>query len=155
MMACVWSSNSFRESDVELWLEQPECAVISDTVAIANEGILKDHISSLSGYGWAARFLQYYVRDKQLLNLSEALKKITSIPAKRLGLKNRGMLQEGFHADICVFDAANIASNVTTKNPRKYASGILYVLVNGQLSMQNGKRTEINAGRVLRDFKAA
>ena len=78
MMACMWSSNSFRESDVELCLEQPECAVISDTVAIANEGILKDHISSLSGYGWAARFLQYYVRDKQLLNLSEALKKITS-----------------------------------------------------------------------------
>ena len=125
MMACMWSSNSFRESDVELCLEQPECAVISDTVAIANEGILKDHIGSLSGYGWAARFLQYYVRDKQLLNLSEALKKITSIPAKRLGLKNRGMLQEGFYADICVFDAANIASNVTTKNPRKYAIGIL------------------------------
>ena len=78
MMACIWSSNSFRESDVELCLEQSECAVISDTVAIANEGILKDHISSLSGYGWAARFLQYYVQDKQLLNLSEALKKITS-----------------------------------------------------------------------------
>lgn len=155
MMACMWSSNSFRDSDVELCLEQPDCAVISDTVAIANEGILKDHIGSLSGYGWAARFLQYYVRDKQLLNLPEALKKITSIPAKRLGLINRGMLQEGFHADICVFDAANIASNVTTKNPRKYASGILYVLVNGQLSMQNGKRTEINAGQVLRNFKAA
>ena len=95
------------------------------------------------------------MRDKQLLNLSDALKKISSIPAKRLGQKNLGTLQEGFHADICVFDAANIASNVTTKNPQKYANGILYVLVNGQLSMQNGKRTEINAGRVLRDFKAA
>lgn len=155
MMACMWTSKSFRDSDVSLCLEQPECAVISDTVAIANEGVLKDHLGSLTGYGWAARFLQYYVRDRGILDLAKGLAKLTSIPAQRLGLKNRGLLKKGYHADICVFDHANIASNVTARNPRRYASGIAHVMVNGKLSMHNGKRTSINAGQVLREFHAS
>ncbi len=154
LMSCMWSSKSFRDSDLDLCLQQPECAVISDTVAIANEGILKDHIGSLSGYGWAARFLQYYVRDRRILSLAEGIAKITSIPAQRLGLKGRGKLQPGYAADICVFDQANIASNATAKNPRRYASGIAHVLVNGQVSMLNGQRTDVNAGQVVRDFAA-
>ena len=154
LMACMWSSKSFRDSDVELCLEQPECAVISDTVAIANEGILKDHVGSLSGYGWAARFLQYYVRDRQALTLEQGIAKLTSIPADRLGLKNRGRLKRGHQADVCVFDQANIASNATARNPRRYASGIAHVLVNGRLSMRDGVRTNENAGRVIRDFAA-
>jgi pimeloyl-ACP methyl ester carboxylesterase len=137
-----------------LCLQQPECAVISDTVAIANEGLLKDHMGTLTGYGWAARFLQYYVRDRGVLSLTEGLRKITAIPAERLGLQNRGKLKPGYHADICVFDQMNIASNVTAKQPRRYASGIAHVLVNGQFSMQNGERKMINAGQVLRDFSA-
>ncbi|WP_299546700.1 amidohydrolase family protein [uncultured Tateyamaria sp.] len=154
LMACMWSSKSFRNSDVELCLAQPECAVISDTVTIANEEILKDHVGSLSGYGWAARFLQYYVRDRRALGLGEGIAKLTSIPANRLGLKNRGRLAVGCQADICVFDKANITSNATPKNPRRYASGIVHVLVNGQLSMLNGSRTSVNAGRVVREFAA-
>ena len=154
LMSCMWSSKSFRNSDVELCLDQPECAVISDTVAIANEGVLKDHIGSLSGYGWAARFLQYYVRYRRILTLAEGVAKLTSIPAARLGLKNRGRLRPGFQADICVFDQANIASNATASNPRRYASGIAHVLVNGALSMRDGQRTPVNAGRVVRDFAA-
>ena len=133
-------------------MQQPECAVISDTVAIANEGILKDHIGSLSGYGWAARFLQYYVRDRNVLSLGEALRKITSIPAARLGIKQRGSLKAGYYADICVFDKASIASNATARHPRRYASGVAHVLVNGRLSMRDGERTPVNAGQVLREF---
>jgi len=154
IMACMRSSKSYRNSDDDHCLEQDECAVISDTVAIANDGILKDHIGSLSGYGWAARFLQYYVRDRQVLNLAQGLAKITSIPAARLGIKERGTLKPGYHADICVFDKAAIASNATAKHPRRYASGIAHVLVNGKLSMRNGERTPVNAGQVLRDFAA-
>jgi N-acyl-D-aspartate/D-glutamate deacylase len=152
LMACMWSSKSFRNSDVDLCLDQPECAVISDTVAIANEGILKDHIGSLSGYGWAARFLQHYVRDRQVLSLGEGIAKLTSIPSDRLGLKDRGRLTPRNKADICVFDQANIASNATAKHPRRYASGIAHVLVNGRLSMFQGQRTDSNAGRVIREF---
>lgn len=152
MLSCMWSSKSFRNEDVDLCLHQPECAVISDTVAIANDGVLKDQLGSLSGYGWAARFLQHYVRDRRVLSLGEGLAKITSIPAARLGLKQRGQLKPGYHADICVFDQANIACNATARHPRRYASGIAHVLVNGQLSMCNGQRTPVNGGRVLRDF---
>jgi len=153
MMGCIWSSRSFRESDLDLCLQQPECAVISDTVATANEGILKDHIGSLSGYGWAARFLQHYVRDRGVLNLADGLAKITSIPAQRLGLNKRGQLKTGYHADICVFDQANIASNATASHPRRYASGIAHVLVNGTLSMRDGVRTAASPGEVLREFQ--
>lgn len=154
MLSCIWTSKSFRDSDLDLCLQQPECAVMSDTVAVANEGILKEHIGSLSGYGWAARFLQYYVRDRGVLSLAEGLRKITSIPAERLGLKKRGLLKPGYQADICVFDEANITSNATARNPRRYASGIAHVLVNGKLSMHNGTRTQVNAGQVLREFAA-
>lgn len=154
LMSTMWSSKSFRESDLDLCLQQPECAVISDTVAIANEGILKDLVGSLSGYGWAARFLQHYVRARGVLSLAEGLSKITSIPAKRLGLKDRGLLRPGYQADVCVFDQANIASNATARNPRRYASGIAHVLVNGKLSMRDGKRAPVNAGQVVREFAA-
>lgn len=152
LMSCMWASRSFRDSDVDLCLNQPECAVISDTVATANEGVLKDHLGSLTGYGWAARFLQHYVRDRQILSLAEGLAKLTSVPAARLGLKNRGALKVGHHADVCVFDQVNIASNATAKNPRRYASGIAHVMVNGHLSMRNGTRVAMNAGRVIREF---
>ncbi len=151
----MWASKSFRNSDIDLCLSQPNCAVISDTVAIANDGVLKDLMGTLTGYGWAARFLQYYVRNRKVLSLSEGIKKITSIPAERIGLKDRGRLEPGFHADVCVFDKANIASNVTSRDPRRYASGIAHVIVNGKLSMFNGKRTENNAGRVIREFRSA
>lgn len=154
IMSCMWTSKSFSEDDLDLCLHQPECAVISDTVATANEGILADQLGSLSGYGWAARFLQHYVRDRGVLSLAHGLAKLTSVPAARLGLKNRGLLKPGFHADICVFDQANIASNATARNPRRYASGIAHVMVNGALSMRNGKRTNTNAGRVVREFAA-
>lgn len=154
LLSTMWSSKSFRDCDIDLCLQQPECAVISDTAAIANDGILKDHVGSLSGYGWAARFLQYYVRDRDILPLAEALRKITSLPAERLGLKDRGKLQAGYRADICVFDPAAITANCTAKDPRRYASGIAHVLVNGKLSMRNGQRTPVNGGEVLRDFIA-
>ncbi len=154
MMSVFWASRSFQDDDIDLCLQQPECAVISDTIAAAPDGILKDAVGSLSGYGWAARFLQYYVRDRNILSLAEGISKITSIPAKRLGLKDRGLLKKGFRADICVFDPASIASNCTAKHPRRYATGVAHVLVNGKLSMRSGKRMNVNAGEVIRDFAA-
>jgi len=125
-----------------------------DLTITPNDGVLKDHIGSLSGYGWAARFLQYYVRDRNILNLEEGLRKITSLPAERLGLKDRGKLKPGYAADICVFDAANIASTCSARHPRRYATGIAHVFVNGRASMRDGKRTDVNAGEVIREFAA-
>ena len=150
MLSAFWASRSFRDRDVELCLQQPECAVISDTIALALDGVLKDAVGSLSGYGWAARFLQHYVRDRKVVPLPEAIRKITSLPAARLGIGDRGLLRPGYRADICVFDPAGIASHCDARNPRRYATGIAHVLVNGRLSMRGGERTEVNAGEVLR-----
>ena len=111
-------------------------------------------MGSLSGYGWAARFLEHCVLKLKVLSLAEGIRKITSIPARRLGLKDRGELRVGYRADICAFDKSSIASNATARHPRRYASGIAHVLVNGKLSMRSGVRTDVNAGRVIREFAA-
>ena len=89
-----------------------------------------------------------------MLSLEEGIRKLTAVPAERLGLKDRGKLRPGYRADICVFDPSKIASNCTARHPRRYASGIAQVLVNGKPSMRNGERTPVNAGEVLRDFAA-
>ncbi|MFZ1815450.1 MAG: amidohydrolase family protein [Rhizobiaceae bacterium] len=150
MFSVFWASNSFRDDDVDMCLRQPDCAVISDTIAAAPDGVLKDAVGSLSGYGWAARFLQYYVRDRKVLSLSEAVTRITSVPAGRLGIKDRGVLAKGYRADICVFDPASIASNCSPRHLRRFATGVAHVLVNGKFAMRNGARTSVNAGQVLR-----
>ncbi|NSY41344.1 amidohydrolase family protein [Leisingera sp. ANG59] len=151
MMGTIWASKSFRNADVDLCLQQPECGVISDTIAVANDGVLKDAVGSLSGYGWTARFLQHYVRDRQVVSLEEGVRKLTSLPAAQLGIKDRGRIAKDQQADICVFDPASIASNCTARQPRSYASGVAHVVVNGQFAMKNGARTASNTGTVLRN----
>lgn len=152
MSRLLWTSHAFREADIDLSLSQPECAVISDTAAIAPDGVLKDHIGSLSGYGWAARFLQRYVHDRKVLPLPDAIRRLTSLPAARLGLKKRGRLSVGYKADICVFDPAAITSHCTIEQPREFATGVKHVLVNGQFAMKDSARLNVNAGQVVRDL---
>ncbi len=146
----LWTSRSFSEADIRLCLQQPDCAVISDTLALAPYGALEEQIGSLSGYGWAARFLGTYVRDEALLSLAEGIRKVTAVPAARLGLKDRGSLAVGMQADIVVFEAERIASRCTIEAPRRYATGIAHVLVNGRPVVQDGARLDANPGRVLR-----
>ena len=150
MASLLWTSHSFSDDDIELCLSQPECAVISDTLALAPYGALASRVGSLSGYGWAARFLGVYVRERGLLTLEEGIRRITSLPAERLGLRDRGRLQPGCKADITVFDSAAIQSHCTVREPRRYASGIAHVLVNGAFAMRDGERTEFDNGAVLK-----
>ncbi|MEZ5649715.1 MAG: amidohydrolase family protein [Burkholderiaceae bacterium] len=148
----MWATRSFRDGDVEMMMRESDCAVISDTAALAPYGVLKDDLFSLSGYGWAARFLQVYVRDRGVLSLAEGIRRITSLPAARVGIKARGLLRPGFWADVTVFDPLAIASRATVERPREYASGIVHVMVNGRLAMRDGERTDKDAGQVLREF---
>lgn len=150
MHQLLWTSHSFFDEDIRLCLQQPECAVISDTLALAPYGKLEHQIGSLSGYGWAARFLGTFVRDQSIISLSEGIRKLTSVPASRLKISDRGTLRKGTHADIVVFDAEQISSRFTLKEPRRYATGIAHVLVNGQSVIKGGVRTDENPGRVLR-----
>jgi len=150
MRRLFWTSNSFQEADLKMCLEQPECAVISDTKALAPWGLLENEVGSLSGYGWTSQFLTKYVRDEKTLPLSEAIQKMTSLPAARLGVKDRGLLKEGYKADIAVFGPNTVSSTWTIKSPRSFAKGFEHVFVNGQQTIMQGKRTDNNSGQVLR-----
>jgi len=101
-------------------------------------------------YGSYPRILGQFVRDEGLLSLEQAVAKMTSMPAARLGLKDRGRLADGFVADIAVFDPATVRSNATYDEPRRFPTGIEHVLVNGHLVVENGEHTGALPGRALR-----
>jgi N-acyl-D-amino-acid deacylase len=96
------------------------------------------------------RFLGHYVRDLHLLPLEQAIRKITSLPAQREHLTNRGLIKEGFFADIAIFDPATIADKATYTQPAQLSEGVKYVLVNGQLEYDNGHLTGAQAGKPLK-----
>jgi N-acyl-D-amino-acid deacylase len=101
-------------------------------------------------YGSYPRILGQFVRDELLLTLEEAVAKMTSMPAARLGLKDRGLLADGFVADVVVFDPATVRANATYDEPRRFPDGIDHVIVNGMLVVEDGAHTGALPGRALR-----
>ena len=146
----MWTSQGFTEADIDLCLTQPHCMVISDTMALAPYGPLKDTIGSLKGYGWIARIFQHYVRERSVLSLEEAVRRLTSLPASQLKLKDRGILRKGAMADITIFDRDTITDHSSIEKPTVYPTGIEFVTINGKLVMNRGERLPINAGQVIR-----
>jgi N-acyl-D-aspartate/D-glutamate deacylase len=145
-----WTSNAFDDADLRLCLEQPECAVMSDTKALVPTGPLGHTIGSLSGYGWVARLLGHYVRDEKVLSLPEAIRRITSLPAERLRLGDRGRLRAGAVADLVVFDPARVRDVSSVREPRRHPEGFDHVVLGGICTLRDGRRTEANPGRVIR-----
>jgi N-acyl-D-amino-acid deacylase len=150
MPALLWASQAFREADIEMCLRHPDCAVMSDTLALSTDGPFASQVGSLSGYSWAAGFLQRYVRERNVLSLPDAIRRISGLPAQRLGLSDRGTLTVGAKADICVFDPGRIFRQVDVTNPRQYVDGFQHVLVNGCFAIRAQRRLENNAGQVIR-----
>ncbi|MBL7210901.1 MAG: D-aminoacylase [Desulfobacteraceae bacterium] len=105
---------------------------------------------SPAAYGTYPRILGKYVRDEKLLPLEDAVRRMTSFPANRLGLKGRGIIAEGYFADLVLFDPDNIRDLATYEDPRQFSEGIHYVIVNGQVLLENGEVGAIRPGRVLR-----
>ena len=101
-------------------------------------------------YGSFPRILGQFVRDERLLSLEEAVRKMTGAPAARLGLTDRGLLRDGYAADLVVFDPARVRSNATYDQPRRYPDGIEYVAVNGELVVDGAAHTGALPGRALR-----
>jgi N-acyl-D-amino-acid deacylase len=100
-------------------------------------------------YGTYPRVLGHFVRERNSLTLEEAIRKMTSGPAQLLQLKERGLLREGYWADIVVFDASEVLDGATFAEPIRHSTGILHVLVNGQIAVENGEWTGVTAGKVL------
>jgi N-acyl-D-amino-acid deacylase len=150
MLQAHWTSLNFFEDDLRMILQRPYCGVMSDTFALTPGGPTGDIIGSLAGYGWAARFLEHYVRDTGLLSLEEGIRRLTLLPASRVGLKDRGTLRAGAYADITVFDLDQVAFKCTVEEPRVHPDGIVHVMANGEFGFRGGRRTNVCAGKVLR-----
>ena len=146
ILGLTWIGRNFSEEDNRTALPEPDCIVISDGVTTTS----KDRIFSPSVYGWSARFLQRYVRDMKLMTLEEGVRRLTGLPASRLGVKDRGVLAKGRFADITVFSYDKLRDRSTVKNPGRHPVGICHVLVNGKFAVKSGKRTNSNSGRVIR-----
>jgi N-acyl-D-aspartate/D-glutamate deacylase len=138
------------ESDLRYGLQQPWTSVGLDGSEASLDGPLFDPHTHPRVYGGMPRFLGHYVRDEHLLPLEQAICKITSLPAQRERLRDRGLLKEGFFADITIFDPATISDKATYENPAQISEGVKYVFVNGKLEYEDGKLTGSKAGRVLR-----
>src|SRR5215208_282032 len=139
-----------NEDDLRAALREPFVSVCTDSGARAADGPLSGSKSHPRGWGSYPRILSRYVRDERLLTLEQAVHKMTGRPAARVGLKDRGLLRAGAFADITVFDPARVRDLATFEQPNQYPEGIRYVVVNGQIEVDAGQRTPVNAGRPLR-----
>jgi N-acyl-D-aspartate/D-glutamate deacylase len=138
------------EQDLVYGLKQRWTSIGLDASETALDGPLYEPYGHPRAFGSMARFLGHYVRDQKLMPMEEAIRKITSMPAQREHLLDRGLIKSGFYADITVFDPATIIDEATYQDPNKLAKGVDYVLVNGQVEFDHGELTGVKAGRALR-----
>jgi N-acyl-D-amino-acid deacylase len=129
-------------------------AIASDTTALHHSGPLARYAAHPHHYGWVPHVLARWVREWRWLPLEEAIRKMTSLPAGRVGLYDRGLVRAGMAADLLVFDPDQIMDTSTFEDPVSFPEGIEFVIVNGQIAVRDGEPTGVRAGQVLR-FSAA
>jgi len=143
-------SFSMSEDDVREALRHPFVSFCTDSGASAEDGIFSKQKSHPRAWGSASRILGYYVREQKVLTLEEAIRKMTSLPAARMHLSDRGIVRAGMAADLVAFDPDTVAARATYADPLHYSAGIPYVAVNGQLVVDEGAITKARPGRPLR-----
>ena len=137
--------HAINTDDVDRIMQHPVTAIGSDgPVGIFGEGTPHPR-----QYGTFARVLGHYVRERAVLTLEDAVRKMSSQTARRLGIHNRGLLTEGYYADIAIFDADEIIDKATFEEPHQYAIGIKFVLVNGQVVVDQGRHTGRRPGKII------
>jgi dihydroorotase/N-acyl-D-amino-acid deacylase len=146
--ACIISI--MTEADVRAALAHPLVSIDTDSGAKAEDGPLSESRSHPRAWGTFARILGKYVRDERLLTLEDAVRKMTSRPASRVGLHDRGLLRPGMAGDITIFDPATIRDIATFEDPNHYSVGVRHVFVNGRAVVANGVITDERPGRPLR-----
>jgi N-acyl-D-amino-acid deacylase len=138
------------EENIRKKIAQPWMAFGSDAGSLAPEGVFLKSNPHPRAYGTFARLLGKYVREEGVISLSEAIRRLTSFPAENLGLEGRGLLQEGYFADIAIFDPATISDRATFADPHQYATGVQHVIVNGVPVLLDGEHTGATPGRFVR-----
>ena len=138
--------HSMNEDDVRNFMKYPFNMIGADGgVVVYGRGMPHPR-----AYGTNARVLAKYVRDEKLVSLEEMIRRMTSLAAQKFQLKDRGLLKEGMAADIVIFDLNEVTDRATFEQPHQYSAGFHYVLVNGQLAIDNGKHTGIKSGTTLK-----
>jgi dihydroorotase/N-acyl-D-amino-acid deacylase len=140
---------TMSEADVRLAVSTPWIAVCSDFGARAPDGPLAEP-GHPRGYGTFPRILGKYVREEHALTLETAIRKMSGLAAERMGLRERGLLREGYFADIAVFDPNTVRDRATFENSTAISEGIRYVMVNGRFTLDEGRLTSERPGRALR-----
>jgi N-acyl-D-aspartate/D-glutamate deacylase len=138
------------EKDMNLALVQPWCSVGSDGSAYATAGPLRRGNPHPRNFGTFPRVLGVYVRQRHLLRLEDAVRKMTSLNAAKLGLRDRGLVREGLWADLTLFDPERVIDRATYARPFQYPEGVEYVIVNGRVVLDRGQHTGARPGRALR-----
>jgi dihydroorotase/N-acyl-D-amino-acid deacylase len=138
------------EEDIHTGLEQRWTSIGLDANEMSLDGPIFEAHTHPRAFGSMPRFLGHYVRDEHLMPLEFAIRKITSFPAQREHLENRGILKPGYFADVTIFDPATIIDKATFVAPTQLSEGIDYTIVNGQIEYDHGKLTGATAGKVLR-----
>jgi len=137
--------HGMSEEDIKRIMKYPFNMFASDaTIRVLGNGVPHPR-----GYGTNARVLAKYVRDEKVISLEEAIRRMTSLPAQKFLLKDRGLLREGFAADIVIFDENEVQDVSTYEKPHAYSKGFKYVIVNGVLTVENEKHTGVRAGKAL------
>ncbi len=145
---CAAIYHAISEDDLVRIMKHPATMIASD----AAPGIprIGSGVPHPRAYGTFARVLGVYVREKRVLTLEDAVRKMSGYPAQRMGMADRGLIRVGMKADVVVFDAASIRDTATFDRPHQYAAGVAHVLVNGEAAFSAGVPTSARAGRVLR-----
>lgn len=146
--SCAGVYHAISEDDLVRIMKHPATMIASD--ASPGMPIFGKDAPHPRAYGTFARVLGVYFREQRVLSLEEAVRKMTSFPAQRAGLEDRGVLRPGLRADIVVFDAATVIDKATFERPHQYAEGVKAVIVNGRLTLSDGQMTGERAGRALR-----
>ncbi len=147
-VSAVYFSQS--EEIVRRAIRLPWVSFNSDAASMAPEGVFLKSSTHPRAYGSFARLLGRYVRDEGLIPLEEAIRKLAALPAENLRIERRGRLQEGFFADVAVFDPETIQDHATFVEPHQYATGMVHVFVNGVRVLADGEHTGATPGRVVR-----
>ena len=143
---------SMDENDVDKFAKHHLIAVASDGSSVSKEGILSVGKPHPRSYGTNPRFIQKYVNEKKLVSIQEAVRKMTSMPAQRLGLTNRGRLTPGYAADFVIMDLPNVEEKSTFVDPHQYPKGIIHVIVNGEIVIKDEEFTGKIPGKMITSF---
>jgi N-acyl-D-amino-acid deacylase len=143
--------HGMSEDDVIRIMRQPFTMIASDSGVRQQD----ESIPHPRGYGNNVRVLGRYVRERSIISLEDAIRKMTSLPAQTFGFRDRGMVREGFAADLVILDENTVSDRATFEKPHQFPTGISYVIVNGEVVLAGDALTESRPGMALRGAGAS